>query len=724
MRSKTSFFNKTMFAKSMARFWPLWGAYLAVWLLAMPVRMLSNGQPYYLKNLYVGQRLVLQLAIYGGVIGGLVMALLAAMAVWSFLYNARSAHGMACLPVRREGQYCSALLAGFVPVLCANALIFVLTLLAEAALGAVYPGALLTWLAVVTLAYLFFYAFATFCAQLTGNIIILPLVYAVLNFTVYAVREIVVAILSRFVYGMSHVSGNLGFLDYLSPPIGYLRGGQYGSGILGYAPVYADMADGSRDTVGWAFHGWGVVLGYAVAGLILIFLGLLLFRKRRMETAGDVVAVNALKPVFRWCMALGCGLVFGMLMYGILFSFSDRDKNTAFLTLLIFMLVGAFIGWFASEMLMKKSFRVFHRNSWAGLGLCGIVIVALMLSMRLDLFGYEKHVPRADRVEFVSLSVNGEIALLNEPENVSRAVALHGDIVAHKAQHENRWTVYGYYGGYSCHITYNLQNGGFLTRRYELTDAGEGHDDLENLQDLLNVPEAVQNRKAQGASWDADGNRAPSYFDYTRDNISYAGVSVAMTGDECAKAGNWASAEEYVLGELAGWGPEELTAMTPQERKEALNEVILANAVNGGALYEKYVNSYSYTDTATLDLDPSEAYFIYELYLTPAEAAELYQTCCLPDIADGTLGRVSILDDGWYENEFYNARIHIEAREPDDDGTNAGYPVAEPTPTANGRYRYVRFSTMPTVDSVRTNAWLREHGLTLHTNGETTAFQK
>ena len=37
MRSGTLFFNGTVFKKTICRFWPLWGAYFALWLIALPL---------------------------------------------------------------------------------------------------------------------------------------------------------------------------------------------------------------------------------------------------------------------------------------------------------------------------------------------------------------------------------------------------------------------------------------------------------------------------------------------------------------------------------------------------------------------------------------------------------------------------------------------------------------------------------------------------------------
>ena len=42
MRSRISCFNKTLFFKNITRFWPLWGAYRAIWCLALPLPILSS----------------------------------------------------------------------------------------------------------------------------------------------------------------------------------------------------------------------------------------------------------------------------------------------------------------------------------------------------------------------------------------------------------------------------------------------------------------------------------------------------------------------------------------------------------------------------------------------------------------------------------------------------------------------------------------------------------
>ena len=43
MQSKTSCFNRTVFTKTLRRFWPLWLGYGAVWFLALPLSVIRAG---------------------------------------------------------------------------------------------------------------------------------------------------------------------------------------------------------------------------------------------------------------------------------------------------------------------------------------------------------------------------------------------------------------------------------------------------------------------------------------------------------------------------------------------------------------------------------------------------------------------------------------------------------------------------------------------------------
>ena len=44
MRSGTSYFNKTLFAKHFARFWPIWGLYGLIWTMCLPLGILLDSR--------------------------------------------------------------------------------------------------------------------------------------------------------------------------------------------------------------------------------------------------------------------------------------------------------------------------------------------------------------------------------------------------------------------------------------------------------------------------------------------------------------------------------------------------------------------------------------------------------------------------------------------------------------------------------------------------------
>ena len=51
MRSATSFFNPTLYRKTMARFWPLWALYGVMWLFLFPLNLLNAYFDYLDRNL-------------------------------------------------------------------------------------------------------------------------------------------------------------------------------------------------------------------------------------------------------------------------------------------------------------------------------------------------------------------------------------------------------------------------------------------------------------------------------------------------------------------------------------------------------------------------------------------------------------------------------------------------------------------------------------------------
>lgn len=680
MQSRTSFFNKSIFLNTIKRFWPIWFAYAAMWLVMLPVA--NVGMFGYYDSSYQIERNILTLAKEGGIIMGAVFGVFAAMAAWSFVYSSRSMSGVACLPIRREGVFVSATLAGLVPMVAANALACLVTVLLQSLYGRGVGMACLEWFAIVTLSLIFFYGFATLCAQLTGNILVLPAVYVVLNFTAYVVEALVSALMNLLLYGVS--SGGYGIAYYLSPIIAMFETSVQSQRL------YHPETD-SYEVIDVYFDGWVIFAVLALIGLVMLLGALALYRRRRMESAGDVVAVNVLKPVFKYCLTFGCALVSGCFFYYILLNYMGLAPLMDAAAITVFMLLGAFIGYFAAEMLMSKSFRVF-RGRWRGFAVSVVICIVLMGALEFDLFGIERRVPDAEDVEHVGISSSDYIEL-SEMENIEKAIALHESIIANKHWNEamEQSTPYTFKGSQHVYFTYVLKNGNTLQRSYNLhyyMDDESTQTDVLALEELQNSLEAIAWRKALP-------------FEFAGDAIISGSVSSWLREDELAELGVEMNVDNYLIVEYYGYDSDYVeNHMTEQEKQSLLEEL------------------YKYEDIKSIEMSR-----FYDYEFSAGEMYELYTECILPDLAEGKIGKLWIVNDEEYQNTVYAARIRIEMwyeYEEPREYLYAATTAASPEPHAAGTRTYT-FSIVPTAESSRTTQWLLEHGVTLHTVAEQTA---
>ena len=463
MRSGTSFFNGTVFKKTIFRFWPLWGAYFAVWLVALPLNGLMTlrldqanhsgwGGSYMESFAYVTVprmasrfNFALVLAVLFGV--------LCAMAVLSHLYSARSANLFGSLPVRREGLFLTHYLAGLCFLLVPNGVIFLLTALVELAGGTVcWPG-LGFWLAATCGEGFFFYSLAVFCGLFTGHILALPVFYAVANVLVAGVAELVNVVFRSFYYGFA------GF------PEGVYTGMQWCTPawkLLQAVESYSYQFENEPRTL--TLNGLSVVGVYAIAAAVLAVGAFFLYRGRRLESAGDVVSVGPMRPVFKYGVAFCSGLALGIL--------TSVFTGGGEAMLMPAILIWGVIGYFAGEMLLQKSFRVFSK--WKGAVAVAGVFGALFLVAGLDLTGFETRVPDLAQVEdvyvrgidAVYLHDNGDYIWqkITAPEHIALMNLLHRAAVEQRGE-ELHFDSEGV--DISLELTYTLKDGGRLRRRYD-----------------------------------------------------------------------------------------------------------------------------------------------------------------------------------------------------------------------------------------------------------------
>ena len=208
MRSKTSCFNGALLRKDLCRFWPLWCAYLAIWLVAVPLNQFLTlfgisaryNTPIQLMDAAISN--LLRMGTEMGLWMGLAFGCFFAMALFSYLCSARSVGMMHSFPIRREGLFFTHYLAGCIVFLSALAVTGLLTAAVQGAAGVLEWRNIGLWFICSAGQMLFFYSFAVFCTMFTGQILAVPVFYTALNVVVMALCQAVQMLGSIFLYGV------------------------------------------------------------------------------------------------------------------------------------------------------------------------------------------------------------------------------------------------------------------------------------------------------------------------------------------------------------------------------------------------------------------------------------------------------------------------------------------------------------------------------------------
>lgn len=431
MRCGTSFYNGTLGKQLTLRFWPLIALYSVIWAIVLPISGLNYMRSGYIGNWttdieYLFRALATPMTIVFGV--------LAAMAVCSHLYTTRSCNFTAALPPKRTALFATHYLTGLLWLVVPVA---VMTLMASfLAIGCSLSG-FASGLALVCMQTLFFYSFAVLCGMLTGHLLALPVFYGIFNGLVGGLWYLLTLLFREFYFGYP---GSL-----VAVP----------AWVEWFTPAWQLFSYGSPDA------GYGMSAVYAGVGIVFALAAWLLYVKRPMERAGDVVIWAGLRPVFRYGVALCSGLALGSLTRLVL----GLDELGLAVSVMLWGVAGCFVG----QMFLSKSVRVLRY--WKGAGAIACACAALFLVMKLDLTGYETQVPDPDNVVSVSISgldsypvdtaSNFHDIQTQDPQAISLITQLHQALV------DQRNTFNGYYDNSTrFDVTYTLADGTRLTRSY------------------------------------------------------------------------------------------------------------------------------------------------------------------------------------------------------------------------------------------------------------------
>ena len=467
MPSKRSFFNLTLFKKHLSRFWPLWGGVSlvgAMFPLYVQLTLMQNaGNTNILTGAGEFRYTLYQLAAYLAPAFVCAYAILCVMAVWGYLYNARSVGMMHTLPVDRTCLFVTNTLAATAMQLIPFAVTGGLICLIALCWGFFDLVAVLNTVLAVLFCVLLFTGIGTLCAMLTGHAFVLPVFYLLANFLAFLMEILVTNLAHSFLIGVPMLE-DVGRLSFLSPVVK----------IYNSFGVYVERPE--QGGIIPHLRGLWIVALYALVGLALLALGWFLYKRRHSESAGDVVAFRWLRPIFRYGVALLSGLTIGLLLYELLWREIFQKGNYAEpLPMAVCLFLSGLIGYYAASMLLVKSRRVFGKKSLPGVGIVAAGAVAVCLLVSVDLFGLQKKIPAWEEIESVSISDRGVYSLWDAGKYPEQAGALrdfHQAIVDDLDYIRSYIPNWEHEGDriFSHYITleYHLKDGSTLWRQYDL----------------------------------------------------------------------------------------------------------------------------------------------------------------------------------------------------------------------------------------------------------------
>ena len=449
MRSATSFFDKTLFRSQLKHTWPLWLGYTALWLFLVPVMLFSELSAY--QGGYSAadaSYLLLNTGVRGGIFISFFFGLFFAMLAFSHLTQSRATNGFHALPVRRETIFLTAYLTGLFCQLSTILVTFLLGAAVSAPLHLSFWSVTGAAMGSAMLEAVFFYSFAVLCMMMTGQILAAPVFYFVGNILIPGMEYLLRNFAGNFLYGYSgHTDVALGFL---SPPL--------------YMYPEVDIASietcesGSYYVTAYALDRRSLMIlaAYALAGLVIALIALLLYRTRKSEMTGSTVAFPWATPIFK---------------YG-------SSGNDSLPGTILCMAAAGLVGYFVAEMLIKKSFRVFRAGA-KGAAIVALALVLLGVAMSFDLTGYEKHVPDESEIESVYYTFSGMTNVTtDDADTIRRLTAAHQAIVKNRneqARIADAWDAdtlsqsdHDDIEPFSLRLTYYLKDGSQLSRSYSL----------------------------------------------------------------------------------------------------------------------------------------------------------------------------------------------------------------------------------------------------------------
>lgn len=446
MPSKTSLLNKELIIQTVRSGGWISLIYFAGLFFAVPLRILmmyaEENEELYLRKVDSLFQYDYEIQIF------LIIILPVALAVFLFRYLQvkQAVDLMHSVPISRDKIFHHYALSGMAFLILPIIVNAVMVLMIHSILGlnSVFQvGDVFRWAGVIILFNLLIFLAGTFVAMMTG----MSIVQAVLSYILLLFPAgIMVLLLLNFrvlLYGF---------------PSDYFLNQEMGK----MSPLtFATMLNQRP------FH-WQEAIIYSFFIILFYALALFLYKKRKLEAASEAIAFPKMRAIFKYgvtfCTMLSGGMYFSVVPY------------SSFGWIVFGYVLGAIIGYYVADMILRKTWRVF--GNVKGLALYGIFI-AILISVIQFLGIYENYVPAQNEIKNVLLANNSHMYInrdeiyedyyipksLKDKANIEAVRKLHKQIVADKKENQVEEEEVPYETAF---FLYELKNGDHVIREYRI----------------------------------------------------------------------------------------------------------------------------------------------------------------------------------------------------------------------------------------------------------------
>ena len=435
MKLRTSYFNIHVLKKNLTRFAPVWILYAVAEVLGV-LALGGEESGWYAREI---MNLMGPVAIFH-----CGYALVVAACLFGDLFDSRLCNGLHAMPMRREGWLITGLVSGFlfalIPAVVGGG--FAAVLMGQ------YAWVALIWQITSLLQFFFFFGLAVFSAMCAGKRLGMIAIYGILNFLPLLIYLVATTVYEPMLYGVVITND---WFNLFSPLVKiashtYLDGSY--DKILGFV------------FLGWHMREWYYLWSCTGIGVVLYGLGFLLYRKRHLETAGDFLSFRIAKVFFliAYTFVLGTFLYYFAELFGL-------DSNYLFLA--VGMLIGYFTGW----MLLERTVKIFTKKVLIGFAAFALLFGGSLGLTYVDPLGVQTYIPKADKIESVSLYPTGSSYIytmqrdysgwyITDPAEIAQVQQLHGMMINAPHNKPGETVV--------IDVTYRLKNGVAVYRSYEV----------------------------------------------------------------------------------------------------------------------------------------------------------------------------------------------------------------------------------------------------------------